>query len=83
MGPLRFVGSSKNTAGATNLAKMLDQLSSSCEITVVGNMACQVMRQELSSSSVINLVENASVVWEFLKGRKLPGVLALDRVCFL
>ncbi|KAI9122332.1 hypothetical protein K1719_007021 [Acacia pycnantha] len=79
MGPVRFVGSSKYTIGAANLAKMLDQLSSNCEITVVGHMACQVMRQELSSLSFINLVDNASVVWEFLKGRKLPGVMALDR----
>ncbi|XP_028775192.1 uncharacterized protein LOC114732066 isoform X2 [Neltuma alba] len=79
MGPMRFVGSSKYTIGAANLAKMLDQISSNCEITVVGNMACQVVTQELSSLSVINLVENASVVWEFLKGRKLPGVMALDR----
>lgn len=45
-------------------------------------MACQVMRQQLSSLSVISMIENASVVWEFLKGRKLPGVVALDRVCF-
>lgn len=82
MAPVRFVGSSKYTIGAANLAKMLDQLSRNCEITVVGNMACQVMKQELSSLSFINLVDNASVVWEFLKGRKLPGVMALDRVCF-
>ncbi|XP_054802747.1 phosphoglycerate kinase, cytosolic-like isoform X2 [Prosopis cineraria] len=79
MGPVRFVGSSKYTIGAANLAKMLDQLNTDCEITVVGNMACQVVRQELSSLSVMNLVENASVVWEYLKGRKLPGVMALDR----
>ncbi|KAI9125725.1 hypothetical protein K1719_003143 [Acacia pycnantha] len=79
MGLVRFVGSGKYTIGAANLAKMLDQLSRDCEITTIGNMACQVMKQELSSLSFINLVDNASLVWEFLKGRKLPGVMVLDR----
>ncbi|KAI4349124.1 hypothetical protein L6164_009760 [Bauhinia variegata] len=80
IGPVKFTVSSKNINGASKLAKMLDQLSlSNCDITVVGNTACQIVRQELSSLSSINMVENASVVWEFLKGRKLPGVMALDR----
>lgn len=80
---MKFVDSKKYTNGASKLAKILDQLSqSNCKITVVGTMACQLMRQEGSSMSSISMVENASVVWEFLKGRKLPGVMAIDRVCF-
>lgn len=63
---------------------MLNQLSqSTCDVTVVGNMACEAIMKESSSNSNINMVYNASVVWEFLKGRKLPGVMALDRVWFM
>ncbi|KAK7316183.1 hypothetical protein VNO77_34995 [Canavalia gladiata] len=80
IGPVKFVDSSKYTDGAFKMAKILDQLSqSNCEITVVGTMACKLLRQEKSSLSFINMIENASVVWEFLKGRKLPGVMAVDR----
>lgn len=80
---MKFVDPSKHTNGAAiKLAKILDQLSQgNCEINVVGTMACKLVRQEKSSLSSINMVENASVVWEFLKGRKLPGVMAIDKVC--
>lgn len=82
IGPVKFSNSSQHTNGASKLAQMLDLLSqSNCDLTVVGNMACKVIMQESSSISEINMLENASVVWEFLKGRKLPGVTALDRVC--
>ncbi|KAL5538226.1 hypothetical protein UlMin_045437 [Ulmus minor] len=67
-------------SGAYKLAQILDQLSqSACDITVVGNMACEAIMKESSSVSVFNMVYGASVVWEFLKGRKLPSVIALDR----
>ncbi|RDX79710.1 pgk, partial [Mucuna pruriens] len=80
IGPVKFVDSSKYTNGASKLARILDQLSQNkCEITVVGTMASKLMKQEQSSLSFINIVENASVLWEFLKGRKLPGVMAVDR----
>lgn len=79
---MKFADRSEHTNGASKLAKVLVKLSQgNCETTVVGTTACQLVRQETSSLSTINMVENASVVWEFLKGRKLPGVLALDRVC--
>nr|POF14424.1 phosphoglycerate kinase [Quercus suber] len=39
----------------------------------------EIGSNESSSISEFNMLENASVVWEFLKGRKLPGVTALDR----
>ncbi|CAL0317375.1 unnamed protein product [Lupinus luteus] len=80
IGPVKFVDSSKYTNGASRLAEVLDQLSqSNCEITAVGTTACQLMRQKKSSLSFISMIENATVVWEFLKGRKLPGVMAVDR----
>lgn len=62
---------------------MVDGLKrSDIDITFVGKMT----RQELSKKSSVStdyVIENASVVWKFLKGRKLPGLMALDRVCFL
>lgn len=65
------------------MAKMLNQLSrGDSNITVVGNMACEAMVKESDSIFHFNMIENASVVWEFLKGRKLPGIMALDRVSF-
>ncbi|KAK7381074.1 hypothetical protein VNO78_33598 [Psophocarpus tetragonolobus] len=80
IGPVKFVDSSKYTNGASKLARIIDQLSqNNCEITVVGTMASKLVRQDKTSLSFINIVENASVVWEFLKGRKLPGVMAIDR----
>ncbi|XP_029130199.1 phosphoglycerate kinase, cytosolic isoform X3 [Cajanus cajan] len=80
IGPVKFVDSSKYTNGASKIARILDQLSqNNCEIIVVGTMASKLVRQEKSSLSFINIIENASVVWEFLKGRKLPGVMAVDR----
>lgn len=82
IGPVKFSNSSQHTNGASKLVQILDLLSqSNCDLTVVGNMACKVIMQESSSISEINMLENVSVVWEFLKGRKLPGVMALDRVC--
>ncbi|GMN39195.1 hypothetical protein TIFTF001_008410 [Ficus carica] len=72
------------TSGESKLAQILNQLSQSdCDVTVVGNMACEALINESSSFSVSNMVYNASVVWEFLKGRKLSGVIALDRVCLI
>ncbi|TKY46506.1 Phosphoglycerate kinase [Spatholobus suberectus] len=80
IGAVKFVDSSKYTNGASKLARILDQVSqNNCEITIVGTMASKLVRQEKSSLSSINIVENASVVWEFLKGRKLPGVMAVDK----
>lgn len=69
------------TKGASKLAQMLNQLSqSNCNITVVGNKACEAMVKESNSTFNFTMIKDASVVWEFLKGRKLPGVMALDRV---
>ncbi|XP_050141732.1 uncharacterized protein LOC126617730 isoform X2 [Malus sylvestris] len=79
IGPVKF-RMSNCTKGASILAQMLNQLSqSNCSVTVVGSMACEAMVKESNSVSHLTMIENASVVWEFLKGRKLPGVMALDR----
>ncbi|XP_059462850.1 uncharacterized protein LOC132191776 isoform X1 [Corylus avellana] len=80
IGPVKFSNTNQHTNGASKLAQMFDLLSqSNCDVTVVGNMACKVIMQESSSVSDFNMLENGSVAWEFLKGRKLPGVMALDR----
>lgn len=42
-------------------------------------MACEAMRNQSSTPPSLAMIENASVVWEFLKGKKLPAVVALDR----
>nr|XP_016482063.1 PREDICTED: phosphoglycerate kinase, cytosolic-like isoform X4 [Nicotiana tabacum] len=56
--------------GPNTLEEMISVLSrcKACE-TFVGK----------SSYVMADLIENASIVWEFLKGRKLHGLLALDR----
>ncbi|KAG4914905.1 hypothetical protein JHK87_052462 [Glycine soja] len=81
IGPVKFADSSKYTNEASKLTRILEQLSqNNCEIAVVGTMASKLVRQEKSSLSLINIVENASVVWEFLKGRKLPGVMGISLI---
>jgi phosphoglycerate kinase len=84
IGPVKFSNTNQHTNGASKLAQMFDLLSqNNCDVTVVGNMACKVIMQESSSVSDFNMLENGSVAWEFLKGRKLPGAMALDRVSFI
>ncbi|PON60318.1 Phosphoglycerate kinase [Parasponia andersonii] len=79
IGPVKFHKSSY-ISGASKLAQILVQLSQNdCDVTVVGNIACEAIMKESSPVSVFNIIYNASVVWEFLKGRKLPGAIALDR----
>ncbi|XVF07866.1 hypothetical protein REPUB_Repub06bG0176600 [Reevesia pubescens] len=80
IGPVKFRTSSPYTGGASNLAQMLYKRSQcESEITIIGSTACEVIKNEASSVSSFNMLENASAVWEFLKGQKLPGVMALDR----
>ena len=84
IGPVKFRLPSQVISGGSKLVSALDKLTqSNCKITVIGNMACQAVMKESSFVSDYNMVENASAVWEFLKGRKLPSLMALDRVCFL
>ncbi|GMP84954.1 hypothetical protein CsSME_00038284 [Camellia sinensis var. sinensis] len=80
IGPVKFGLLSQDTSGASKLATMLDKLNRrNCDITVVGNMACEALTSVSTSFSSHNMVDNASVLWEILKGRKLPGLMALDR----
>lgn len=80
IGPVKFSDSSQSTLGASKLARRLFDLTErDCDVTVVGTTACKAMMQESSTLSAYNVFENASVVWDFLKGKQLPGVLALDR----
>ncbi|XP_034218768.1 phosphoglycerate kinase-like isoform X2 [Prunus dulcis] len=80
IGPVKF-RTSNCTKGDSELAQMLNQLSqSNCNITVVGNTACDAMVKESNFTFNFTMIKDASVVWEFLKRRKLPGVMALDRL---
>ncbi|XVE76147.1 hypothetical protein DITRI_Ditri12bG0150100 [Diplodiscus trichospermus] len=80
IGPVKFKSSRPYAGGVSKLAQMLYKRSRcDCEITIVGSTACEVIKNESSSVSSFNMLENASAVWEFLKGQKLPGVMALDR----
>lgn len=81
---MKFKLSSTCVDGVSKLAQILGELSKqTCDVTVVGNMACKAIMMESSSLVDCNMIESASVVWEFFKGRKLPGIMALDRVCSL
>nr|GMD47803.1 Phosphoglycerate kinase [Ipomoea batatas] len=80
IGPVKFSSSNLNAGGASKLAAMIDALSQrNCDVSIVGKMACDAFHGNSSSATAENMIQNASVVWEFLKGRNLPGLLALDR----
>lgn len=77
---MKFKQSDQASYGDSKLAVMLNELSQrDCDVTVVGHMACQAVMRTKRSASTFDLIENASIVWEFLKGRNLPGLVALDR----
>ncbi|KAL8040403.1 hypothetical protein ABFS82_10G092900 [Erythranthe guttata] len=78
IGPLRF-SSSKQDKGATfKLAEAVGTLSS-CTTTYVGKMEFEKLQGKSTFFSNDNVLTSASVVWEVLKGRNLPGLVALDR----
>ncbi|KAI3472048.1 hypothetical protein Pfo_028736 [Paulownia fortunei] len=52
---------------------------SSCNLTFVGKMEFEELLRKSKSFSNDNFFKSAAVVWEVLKGRKLPGLMALDR----
>lgn len=81
IGPPNFKLTNQHTYGESNLVLMLHKLSQqNCDITVIGKRACREIANKSNFVSGFNMIESGSVVWEFLKGRKLPGLLALDRV---
>lgn len=80
IGAVKFSSSHQESAGASKLAAMLYNLSQmNCDLIVVGKQACETFIGR-SRHVTADMIENASIVWEFLKGRKLHGLLALDRV---
>ncbi|KAL0309680.1 UNVERIFIED_CONTAM: hypothetical protein Sradi_5910300 [Sesamum radiatum] len=72
------VSKCKDKGGTLELAETLGNLSS-CDITFVGKIECKELLGKSKPFSNDNFVKTAAVVWEVLKGRKLPGLLALDR----
>ncbi|KAL0375043.1 UNVERIFIED_CONTAM: tRNA (guanine-N(7)-)-methyltransferase [Sesamum radiatum] len=78
IGPSRFSSSKQDKGGTLELAETLGNLSS-CDITFVGKIEFEELLGKSKSFSNDNFVKNAAVVWEVLKGRELPGLLALDR----
>ncbi|KAK6147026.1 hypothetical protein DH2020_017938 [Rehmannia glutinosa] len=77
IGPLRFSSSKQDEGGTYKLAETLGTLSG-CNITFVGKMECELLGKSKSFLND-NFLKSAAVVWEVLKGRKLPGLMALDR----
>ncbi|XP_071910568.1 uncharacterized protein [Coffea arabica] len=78
IGPVRFGLSHSDAGEASRLGAVVDRLRSqnNLETILVGKVACTTV---LGSNLNYSVIENASVVWEFLKGRSLPGLMALDR----
>ncbi|CAI9097980.1 OLC1v1034511C1 [Oldenlandia corymbosa var. corymbosa] len=78
IGPVKFGSSSTDTGGASKLAAILDRLrrQNNLETIVVGKMACKTLPVSYLTYSMI---ENASLIWDYLKGKNLPGLMALDR----
>ncbi|XP_068646349.1 uncharacterized protein [Aristolochia californica] len=80
IGSVGFDSSRQRTRGASDYALMLEKISGSgCDIAVVGSAACRDVLNTSGSLSAYNIFEKASVAWELLRGRPLPGVAALDR----
>lgn len=80
LGPLRFSSRTQDTDETFKLAEALGTLSN-CNVTFVGKMEFEESVWKSKSYSHDNFLKSAAVVWEVLKGGKLPGLLALDRVC--
>ncbi|KAL6574868.1 hypothetical protein OROMI_012153 [Orobanche minor] len=78
IGPLRFSSQKQDEGGTLKLAEMLGTLSD-CDVTFVGKMETDELLGQSKSVSNVKFLKSAAVVWEVLKGRKLPGLMALDR----
>lgn len=80
IGPVKLGSSKHGVHGPSELASILERVNKSgCDIFVVGNAACKAVTQKASSCIPYKMLESASVVWEFLARRSLPGAAALDR----
>lgn len=80
--PAKFDLSTKNVGEASKLVAVLQNLKQkNLDIIVVGRMASALLTG-MHYAFAHDAVGSGSVVWEFLKGRSLPGIMALDRVHF-
>lgn len=77
---MRFSTTEEDKGGTLKLAEALGTLSS-CDVSFVGKMVFEDLVDKSKSFSNDNFLKSAAVVWEVLKGGKLPGLMALDRVC--
>ena len=62
------------------MGEILEKATDRCDGVLVGSAACKEIKRKTDSSSQYTEFQNATVVWEFLKGRILPGIAALDKV---
>ncbi|XP_006661798.1 phosphoglycerate kinase-like [Oryza brachyantha] len=80
IGPTGYDLTEEFSVGATQLGSILYKaIHNSCDVIVVGSAACKAVKGVPESSSKYTTFKNVSVVWEFLKGRILPGIAALDK----
>ncbi|XP_047094090.1 phosphoglycerate kinase-like isoform X3 [Lolium rigidum] len=80
IGPTSYDATKEVSVGAIQLGQILDKAShNSCDVILVGSAACKAVKGISDSSSQYTTFENGSIVWEFLKGRILPGIAALDK----
>ncbi|XP_078427592.1 uncharacterized protein LOC144700077 isoform X1 [Wolffia australiana] len=83
IGPMTFKASEMGVEAGSTLSVILEKISSAgCDVSVVGNTAYNSLFSpgvQPCSISLYKHFKHASVVWEFLQGRTLPGVAALDK----
>lgn len=81
IGPTNYGLTEKNSVGGTQLGEILESASSDgCDVILVGDAACKAVKRKTDSSPQYTEFQKSTVVWEFLKGRILPGIAALDKV---
>lgn len=80
IGPTNYGLTEKNSVGGTQLGEILESASSDgCDVILVGDAACKAVKRKTDSSPQYTEFQKSTVVWEFLKGRILPGIAALDK----
>lgn len=82
IGPLKFSSSVDDNCGTVQLAETVSTIDQSrCDVTFVGKMESAELLEKLVALPNVHFLKNAAVAWKALKGRKLHGLMALDRVC--
>lgn len=81
IGPTNYDLTEEFSVGGTQLGQIVEKASfDGRDVILVGSAACKAIKRKTDSSSQYTEFQNATVVWEFLKGRILPGIAALDKV---